>query len=170
MLVAHMLAGGLLLAFGRRLFWFFVAACGFAAGITLTNRFLETRSDWLALIVGLVVGVLGGLLALFFQRLAIGVAGFLAGSLIAVRLLDRLGFQEGPFFWIALVIGGIVGAVLMKLVFDWSLIVLSCLAGSSLVVEALLLREMPGLLLWLILLAVGITAQAAQMRGGNRLR
>lgn len=164
MVIAQVLAGGLLLVFGRRLFWLFVAACGFAVGLRLTNQFLVTRSDWLALIVALAAGVLGALLALFFQHLAIGVAGFLAGALIAVRLLDRLGVQGDASFWMAFVIGGVLGAVLMKIVFDWSLIGLSSLAGSSLIVEALRLKEMPEFLLWLLLLVLGVAVQVAQMR------
>jgi hypothetical protein len=164
MLIAQVLAGGVLLAFGRRLFWLFVAACGFAVGLRLTNQFLVTRSDWLALVVALAAGVLGALLALFFQHLAIGVAGFLAGALIAVGLFDRLGFQGDASFWIAFVIGGVLGAVLMKIIFDWSLIALSSLAGSSLIVEALGLKEMPEFLLWLLLLGLGVALQVAQMR------
>ncbi len=163
MLVVQVIAGGLLLAFGRRLFWLFVAACGFAVGLRLTNQFLVTRSDWLALIVALAAGVFGALLALFFQHLAIGVAGFLAGALIAVGVLDRLGLQGDVSFWIAFVIGGVLGAVLIKIVFDWSLIALSSVAGSSLIVEALQLREGPEFLLWLLLLGIGVAVQVAQM-------
>jgi hypothetical protein len=162
--VGDLLVGGLLLAFGRRLFWLFVAACGFAVGLRLTDRFVGTRSDWLNLIVALAVGVLGALLALFFQHLAIGVAGFFAGALIAVRLLDSLGFQGDVLFWMALVIGGVLGSVLMKIVFDWSLIGLSSLAGSSVIVEALRLKGAPGFLLWLVLIGLGVAVQAAQTR------
>ncbi len=169
LVVAHLAAGALLLAFGRRLFWLFVAACGFAVGLTLTNRFLEARSDRLALIVALAMGLLGALFALLFQRLAIGVAGFLAGALIAVHLLDRLDLGGVVFFWMGFVIGGVLGAVLMKTVFDWSLIGLSSLAGSSLIIEALQLREMPGFLLWLVLLVLGVATQVAQMRRKARL-
>ncbi len=164
MLIAQVLAGGLLLAFGRRLFWLFVAACGFAIGLRLTNHLLVTRSDWRALIVALAAGVLGALLALFFQHLAIGVAGFLAGALIAVGVLDRLGLHGDASFWIAFVIGGVLGAVLIKIIFDWSLIALSSLAGSSLIVEALQLRKMPEFLLWLLLFGIGVALQVAQMR------
>lgn len=166
--VGHLLVGGLLLAFGRRLFWLFVAVCGFAVGLRLTDWFVGTRSEWLDLIVALAVGVLGALLALFFQHLAIGVAGFFAGALIAVRLLDRLGFQGDVLFWIALVIGGVLGCILMKIVFDWSLIGLSSLAGSSLIVEALRWRDMPGFLLWLLLFVLGVAVQVAQFRRTRR--
>jgi len=164
MLVAHLLAGGSLLVFGRRLFWLFVAACGFAVGLTLANRFVLTRSDWLALIVAIAAGALGALIAVVFQRLAIGVAGFLAGVLIAVRLLDALDLRAGALFWIAVVIGGVLGAVLMETVFDWSLIGLSSLAGSSVIVEALRLKGAPGFLLWLVLIGLGVAVQAAQTR------
>jgi len=168
MLVVQALVGGLLLTFGRRLFWLFVAACGFAIGLTLTTRFSTVRSEWLTLVVALGAGALCALLAVFFQRLAIGVAGFLAGALIVGNLFTALDLKEGIFFWVAFGIGGVLGATLMGVLFDWGLIALSSLAGSSLIVEVLQLPVLPGFLIWLALLGLGITVQVAQMRQRNR--
>jgi hypothetical protein len=170
MLVSQLLAGVVLLLFGRRLFWLFVAACGFAVGISLAPQLTTTPSQWRALLIALTLGVLGALLGLLFERLAIGVAGFLAGAYIAIRLLGVLGFQ-GPFaFWVAFVVGGLIGAVLLGMVFDWSLIGLSALAGSLLIADAAHLPPSGnrGLLLWLGLLVFGVVVQAAQMRGKAR--
>ncbi|MBA2585578.1 MAG: hypothetical protein H0U99_03740, partial [Chthoniobacterales bacterium] len=65
-----------LLLCGRRLFWLFVAALGFAAGIYLTPLVVHEAPAWLALVISLGLGALGALFALLLQRLAIAVAGF----------------------------------------------------------------------------------------------
>ncbi len=171
MLVAQLLAGVVLLIFGRRLFWLFVAACGFAVGVSLAPQFTTTQSEWKALLVALLLGVLGALLGLLFERVAIGVAGFLAGAYIAIHLLAVIGLQGPVAFWVGLVVGGLIGAVLLGMVFDWSLIGLSSLAGSFLIADAvhLSLSGNRGLLLWLGLLALGVVIQAAQLRGKTRM-
>ena len=80
MLFANFLVGGLLLGLGRKLFWFFVAASGFVAGLYIADRVLSIRPEWLVLVIGLVLGVIGAIAAVFIQKIAIGVAGFLAGA------------------------------------------------------------------------------------------
>ncbi len=164
MLLAQVLAGGLLLTFGRRLFWLFVAACGFGIGLTLTARLSASQHEWLTIVVAVAAGALCALLAVFFQRLAIRVAGFLAGALTAGYLFTAFDLQKELFFWLIFAIGGIVGAILLGILFDWSLIALSSLAGSSLIVEVLPLPIVPQLVLWLVLLGLGIAIQVAQMR------
>jgi len=168
MLFVTVVIGGLLLLFGRKLFWFFVAACGFAGGLTIATRWLSVRPEWLAFLIALGAGVLGALLAVFFQRLAIGVGGFLAGAFITVSIAGRFGFEGGAVFWAAFVVGGIVGAMLMAGIFDWGLILLSCLSGSSLIVEAFRSPQVPGLMVWAGLLVTGVAVQAAMMRHEKR--
>ena len=58
----------------------------------------------------------------------------------------------------------VIGALLLGMVFNWSLIGLSSLAGSSVIVEALRLKGSPGFLLWLVLIGLGVAVQAAQTR------
>ena len=70
----NLVLGSALLIAGRRLFWLFVGAAGFVTGIQLATRFWQ-GPDILAIIVGLVVGVIFALLAIFLQALVIGIAG-----------------------------------------------------------------------------------------------
>ncbi len=167
MFVSQLLVGAVLLMFGRRLFWLFVAACGFLAGLSLAPQLTSTESQWKTLLIALMLGVLGALLGLLFERVAIGVAGFLAGAYIANRLLTVLSMQGPIAFWVAFVVGGLIGALLLGMIFDWSLIGLSSLAGSFLIMEAVHVPPSGNraLLLWLGLLTFGVLIQAAQMRG-----
>ena len=164
MLVVPIVVGLLLLLFGRKLFWLYIAACGFAVGLTMAIQIFSVQPEWLALLIGLGAGVLGALLAVFFQRLAIGIGGFLAGAFIAVTVARGVGFEGGPSFWVTLVLGGIVGAMLMVMLFDWGLIALSSLLGSSLIVPVFQLPRTAAFLAWAGLFGLGVAAQAAMIR------
>jgi len=163
MLIARVIAGGLLLTLGRKLFWLFVAISGFALGFALSTRLLGVQPEWVALVIGLACGLLGALLAVFAQSLAIGVAGFLAGAVVGINLATALGAQPGLVVWVAAIVVGILGAILMGLVFNWALIVLSSLAGATLIVEAAGLAGSTGWLVTIALCAFGIIFQAVWM-------
>src|SRR5438132_12657733 len=77
------LIGAVILFFGRKLFWLCVAAVGFAAGVEIAPHLVHEPSPLLALAVALVLGLIGALLALFLQKVAIAVLGFLAGGKLA---------------------------------------------------------------------------------------
>src|SRR3989454_12718056 len=77
------LIGVVVLFFGRKLFWLCVAAVGFAAGVEIAPHIVSEPTPLVALTFALVLGFLGALLALFLQKIAIGVVGFLAGGKLA---------------------------------------------------------------------------------------
>jgi ammonia channel protein AmtB len=137
MALANIAVGALLLVLGRKLFWLFVAASGFVAGLLAATRLLNVEPEWAALLIGLAVGVVGAFAAVVIQRIAIGVAGFLAGAFVAATLAGAVGFERGAGFWTALVVGGVTGAILVAVTFDWALIFLSSLAGGSAIMEGL---------------------------------
>jgi hypothetical protein len=132
MAIAGLVAGGLLLVFGRKLFWLFVGAVGFFAGMTLAARYFPDNSGSLW-VVGVVVGLIGAVLAVFFQRVAVIGAGFLAGGYLATTLLGMFSAQPANPSWLPFLIGGILGALLMTIIFDWALILISSLTGAVLI-------------------------------------
>ena len=156
--IISILLGGALLIAGRKLFWLFVGAAGFVAGLQLATQFWQVP-ELLAILIGLVVGVIFALLAIFLQGVAIGVAGFLAGGYIFTVLAGMLGLNQGAFSWIVYLIGGIIGVLLVVFLFDWALIVLSSLAGASLISQALLLPAGIAGVIFLALVIVGVVIQ-----------
>jgi len=117
---------------------------------------------------GLVCGIIGALLALFFQKLAIGIGGFVAGSTIALQLTLMMGYHPGML--VALT-GGVVGTVALYLLFDWALIVLSSLIGTSFIIEALGRHAPYAPVLSAVLIAAGFIFQARLLmisRKGDR--
>ena len=129
--------GGVLLVLGRKLFWLFVAAVGFAFGVFITPLLLPGLPEWVTLAGGLVLAMLGVVLALTVQKLAIGLAGFVAGGWVATWLLGLLAIDSGGFQWIVFIVGGILGAILLATLFEWGLILLSSLVGANLVLMGL---------------------------------
>ena len=167
MIPAQTFVGAVLLILGRKLFWIFVGAIGFVLGMDVASRFLQGRPDWLILIVALGAGILGALLALFLQRVAILVAGFFSGGHIVQTVLSLFGWQPSLPAWVLFIAGGIIGAVLLYALFDWALIILSSLSGAGLILQAFTLTPRTQGLLFIILVVAGVFIQAGLMKQGK---
>jgi hypothetical protein len=156
--------GALILFFGRRLFWLCVAAVGFAAGVEIAPQLIHEPTPLLALTIALVLGFVGALLALFLQKIAIAIAGFFAGGKLAIAIAAALFAQHGQYFWLTFLIGGIIGAILLLVVFDWALIVLSAVVGAYLIQSAIALPSTGAGILFVALVVVGVVVQAGSFR------
>lgn len=163
MSILNALLGAALLLAGRKLFWLFVAGAGFIAGFGLASRLLR-GPDWLTFLVGVGVGLLAALVAIFAQRFALILAGFLAGGYVAMYFLPLLNLEHGWLPWLIVLLGGLIGAALVGALLDWALIILSSLAGASLIVQALDLPRGLGLLTFALLTVVGLSIQARELR------
>jgi hypothetical protein len=160
------LIGVVILLFGRKLFWLCVAAVGFAAGVEIAPHLVQQPSPVLALTVALVLGLMGALLALFLQKIAIAVLGFLAGGKLAGAIAAAFFVQYAQHSTIIFVIGGIIGAILLLVLFDWALIVVSSLIGAHLIVfqGPIMLPPTGSTILFIGLVVLGILIQAASLR------
>src|SRR5881398_2647101 len=106
------LIGIVILLFGRKLFWLCVAAVGFAAGVEI---------------------------APFLQKIAIAVLGFLAGGKLAGAIAAAFFIHYAQYSTFIFLAGGIIGAILLLVLFDWALIVVSSLIGAHLIQSAIVL-------------------------------
>jgi len=158
-------AGGVaLLLFGRRLFWLLVASAGFLAGFTFVTLFLEEPSTTSALVAGLLAGAAGALIALFAQKVAVTLGGFLAGGYGLMVLAGGVpGISSIPE-WIPFLVGGVIGAFLIRIVFEWTLIVLTSLIGAILVTHFLSVGPAFLVPLTVLVAVVGIVIQARSKR------
>ncbi len=159
--------GGALLIAGRKLFWLFVGVIGFLIGVEVATRFFH-GSDLVTIAVGLGLGVIFAILAIFLQTLAIGVAGFLGGGYILLSLAGLFGMDKGVTTWIVFVIGGIIGVALTAWLFDWALITISSLAGSSMVVNAFHFGGSTAALIFIVLVLIGVALQGSALRAEQR--
>jgi hypothetical protein len=165
--VLSLLIGVALLLFGRKLFWLFVGAAGFLFGTDLAGSYVA-GPEGMKLLIAVIAGILCAVLAVFLQRIAVAIAGFIAGGYVAVELMRQFGVMPRAMIGAGhdiisfpYLLGGILGAVLIYLLFDWALIFLSSLCGSMLIVRNIVLKQaslMP--ILFLGLVAIGIFFQA----------
>jgi hypothetical protein len=159
--------GAVILLFGRKLFWLCVAAVGFAAGVELAPHIVQQPSSVLQLTFAIVLGFVGALLALFLQKLAVGIVGFVAGGRLALALTAAFYVNHASYYWLILLIGGIVGAILLLSLFDWALIVVSSLIGAYLILRAITLPPTGSTILLIALTVLGVVAQTAMLRRGR---
>ncbi len=160
----RLIVGILLLIFGRGLFWLFVAATGFVIGASFAARALPGQPDWVILLVALAVGIVGALLALLVPT-AIGiVTGFVAGGYLALTLLELAGASLGDLAWLPFVVGGLIGAIIVLLLFDWAVIALSSLVGALTIVSVFALQGLAALLVTAVLFFIGVAVQAGLWR------
>ena len=162
--IVGVLIGIAILFFGRKLFWLTVAAVGFAVGVEIAPLLVNEPSSLLALLIALVLGILGALLALFLQKVAIAVLGFFAGGKLATAIAAAFFVHYAQYSTIIFVIGGIIGAILLLAIFGWALIVVSSFIGAYLIQSAIVLPPTGSTLVFIGLAIVGIFVQAASFR------
>jgi hypothetical protein len=156
-----LILGIVLLLFGRRAFWIFVAVAGFIAGLTFATLYLHGQSELVILLIAIVAGVIGAVLAIMLEWLAILIAGFLAGGYLATALAVSLGMTIASGNWVIYIIGGIVGLILVAALFDWAIIILSVLLGTEIIMT--FLSSSVSSYYWLVflgLVVVGLVVQA----------
>jgi hypothetical protein len=162
MLFINTLLGASLLIWGRKLFWLFVAAAGFLTGWQVAQA--VTHNELVGILVGIFFAIGGALLAIFLKTIAIGVAGFLMGGSVLLSLAGWFGFDQGVVAWVIYIIGGIGGAILIGMFFDWAVILLSSLGGAALIVKAFSMDGLPRILALIGLVIFGIVIQASQLQ------
>ena len=158
--IIDIVVGALLLTLGRKLFWLFVAAIGFSIGLQFASQYLNVQPTWLSLLIAVGAGLIGAVLAYFFQKALIGIAGFLAGALITWQFLMLVSTPMQSWEWILIVLGGIIGLIVMVVFFDWALIILSSLAGAILIVVGFNLAGILALVIGVILFIAGVMFQS----------
>src|SRR5437764_7115557 len=146
--ILSVVIGAVVLFFGRKLFWLCVAAIGFAAGVTLASHIVNEPTPLVQLTFALLLGFIGALLALFVQKFAIALVGFLAGGRFAVGLVATFVAQYASHYWLIFILGGLLGTVLLLMLFDWALIFVSSLVGAHLITGLISFPPTGGLLLF----------------------
>jgi len=174
-------AGIVLLLFGRRLFWLFVALVGAVSALWLSTEVLGLDAGAPSVLAAIAAGLVGGLLAVLLQRAAVALVGFLAGAwgtLVLLQLVvvpfaasaaDPPSALGSPWIQGGLaLVGGILGSVLVIQLFEAALVVLTAAAGALLLVQGLGLAGTLGLVVFLGLAVVGVLIQTRGPREERR--
>lgn len=163
-------AGALLLLFGRRLYWFFAGIVGFVATFLLVGRLMPELNEGAALVVALIGGAAGAVLTVFAHRLLLGVIGALGGGLIALWQAQALGLEQGAAWLLAVVLGVVVGAWLISALFEFALALLSSLLGAQLLVDVFAIEPQWVLPAYLGLVGFGLLFQLMRSKRRRKRR
>jgi hypothetical protein len=165
--VPFLLVGIVLLLFGRKLFWLFVAVAGFVVGVEAARYLFPHQTELFNLAVALALGFVGALLAVFLQKVAIVVGGFIGGGYLAAALgapvLGSAGLRY-PGVWVCFLVGGILGAILLFIFFNWALIILSSMQGAHLILRGFAAPPHYFTIFFFVLAVIGIVIQATTYR------
>jgi hypothetical protein len=151
--------GIVILTTGRRLYWLVLGGVGFVFGFDLAERLVHGQPQSVIIVIALIAGVVGAMLAVFLQKFAVMAGGFFGGGYLTITLLKELGTTTSHHHWFIFLIGGILGALLMRVLFGWTLIVLSSAMGSLLILQTLHFAPDVRKLLFVFLMALGIAVQ-----------
>ena len=162
-----LLVGAAILLLGRKLFWLFVAAIGFALGAEIAPQIIHQPAPLITLLVAVALGILGALLAVLLQKFAIAASGFLAGGWFAIGLYAFLA-GHARNVEIVFLVGGILGAILLLALFDWALILFSSVAGARFIATAIALSQITRTILFLLLVVIGIAVQSSMLSPARR--
>jgi len=157
--LVRLFLGIIMLTMGRRLYWLFLGGAGFIFGFDIAGRLIHGLSHGAILVIALLAGITGAVIAVFLQKLAIVIGGFLAGGYLLPLLLEEIGIGFVHYHWILFVIGGLIGAVFMSVLFGWALIILSSALGSFLILQSLPFGTQISRMLFIFLLILGIAIQ-----------
>jgi len=166
----NILIGIFLLTLGRKLFWLFVGFIGFAVGFHYASSVLNLQSQVLLIGLAALTGIVGAVLAVFFQKIAVGLAGFAGGGYIALNLINLLGVRLDQLIWLPYLVGGFIGMLLLFFIFDWALIVISSLTGATVIVQAVMLSSGLKQIVYVALVIMGIVIQTFWYRKSPSVR
>lgn len=156
--LVSLIAGLLLLLAGKKTFWLFLGLAGVAVAIAFVPRVLPDLDQQTLLLVSIGAGVLGGILAFALSRVLVWVGGFIGGGYLGVIAWQTVA-PGTSFPWVAAVIGGILGMLIAKFLFESVLVLASSAVGAALLVHISGLEGTAGLAVLVVLTAAGIIVQ-----------
>ena len=158
------IVGLVLLFFGKDIFWLILAGSGCVAGLYAVRIFFDGAVGVMEWVWAAAGGILGVILAIFFQYIAIALLGLICGAYFTYSIPDIFGYEPLAAYTIVTLLGGIAGGVLAVIFFSWALLIFTSLLGATMAAHAI-----PGsILLKAVVLVVftsaGIAFQSAALR------
>ncbi len=160
-------AGLLLLLLGRRLYTALLGLLGFFVSYAMLSDLVTLASD-LRLMVAVGIGVVSALLAFVVRKVAVAVAGAMLGAGAALWASGFYGLKVEVLWWVVTAAAALVGAWLLRQVFETALIVVSSFIGALLIVAAVGLDGLPAHAAVAVLIVAGVAFQMRRRRGEER--
>lgn len=160
-------AGLLLLLLGRQLYTVLIGLVGFFVVYGIPQDLLPLASE-MRLLMAVGVGVLAALLAFIVRKVAVALAGSLLGAGAALWAISFYGAQWDILWWIVIAAAALLGAWVLRVVFETALIVVSSFIGALLIVAAVGLEGLPAHAGVALLIVIGVAFQMRRRRASDR--
>lgn len=157
--IYNLIAGVVLLLFGRKLFWLFLGIAGFLIGMEIAPMFFGDEPRWLQFSIAVGTGCLGAFVAILAQRLAFALGGFFAGMYLALGVGHFFALADANATLFLALGGGIIGAIIAALIMDTAITILVCLVGAGAIVGELQFSLAMQILIFLLLAGAGVIFQ-----------
>jgi hypothetical protein len=157
------LFGIVLLLAGRNLFWLLIAVIAFLTAYQTGLVQFSELDETTRILICVACGALAAVLAIFFQKVIIALAGFF----ITIQLIQNglhISWENTTILVQALVlVSAIVGAICSVIFFDYALVILSSIYGALLITNNLMgANESIGFIVcFIVLTLVGIFFQTS---------
>lgn len=149
---------------GAQLPWMFTGSAGYLVGIWLADIIGFNQNEWQVLAIASAVGLSVILITYYLRRLVIIIAGFSAGGYISTTLPAIMGWKTVLEDWQAILLVGTACAVILFLWFKLALVLVTTLAGATIVVQHLNLTMVSKEAMFVVLVVVGLTAQYVMLQ------
>jgi len=153
-----------LILLGRKLYWFFIGLAGFFFAYQYVPDLLPALPEKTALIISLAAGGLSAALGVFLNKLFIFAGGFIAGAYLFINAAQLANLELEGIVLLGLAVGGLLGSLLLSMVMEWGLVVLTAAIGALLVLQALPVNRQVMIGLFVLMLILGLVAQASMMK------
>src|SRR6187549_2240345 len=97
--VLQPILGTIVLLFGRRLYWAFVAILGFFVGMQFGEIAFADQPESVTFLVAFAIGALGALLAVLTQRFTFALGGFYVGGYLALNVAKAAAITGNSLLW-----------------------------------------------------------------------
>jgi hypothetical protein len=160
--------GFVMLLVGRSAYAAFVGGVGYLIGVYLASVIQIAPSGWSDVVLPLLFTLFGALAAFAFRRWAARLAGFIAGGYLITYLPGIFGGGQGWIpSWIFFLVAGMISFLLLILSFDFSLVILSTLVGTTLILRSMSFGNLDNATMFIVLLFFGVIAQYLMLQYGR---
>ncbi len=151
--------GFMILLAGRPVYPVFTGAVSFLIGAYLMRQYQIAPTQWNPLLAFLFMAAVGFGAAFAFRRWVAYFAALVAGGYLVYYLPTAIGAQAT---FASPILFGIVGGVCLIaafVIFDITIVVLASLLGATMILQYLRIATISSVVMFVILLAFGISAQ-----------
>lgn len=149
---------------GNQLPWMFVGSVGFILGSFLATLAGFDHSEWQVITFSTAVGMAGIFLTFYLRKIMVLLAGFLAGGYISVTLPELMGWEVPLGDWQAFLLVGAACLVILLLWYNLAMILVSTLAGTTLILQNMSFGSISKEGMFVVLLVFGLIAQYVMMQ------